>query len=165
MARSSRDMINATLQWVVITNCSYPVSPSDPSGMQIGALSLTKPESSWLNQTGWYWDHFAEVAPYKACSKHHFLVVQWNNSRGHLQEIFQNSFRQWLWKRDCNMSTLLLCAEHSEIGRINIDMRKHTQFSWRYLNICYHFANLSGWLAGVHWVLYFIFGSNWDTEF
>lgn len=72
MARSTRDMINATPQWVARTNYGYPISPSDPSGMQIGALPLTETESSWLNQTGWYWDHFAEVALYKACSKHYF---------------------------------------------------------------------------------------------
>lgn len=118
--------------------------------MQIGALPLTETESSWLNQTGWYWDHFAEVALYKACSKHYFLVVWWNKSRGCLQESFQNSFRQWLWKRDCNVSTLLPCAKHSEIGRINNDGRKNPWFSWRCLNIWYCFANLSGWMAWIY---------------
>lgn len=151
MARSSRDMINATLQWVARANYGYPISPSDSSGMQIGALPLTETESSWLNQTGWYWDHFAEVSLYKACSKHFFLVVRWNKSRGCLQESFQNSFRQWLWKTDCNVSTLLPCAKHSEIGRINNDGRKNPWFSRRCLNIWYCFANLSGWVAWIYW--------------
>lgn len=162
MARSSRDMMNTILQWVARSNCSYPISLSDPSGMQIGAFSLTKTES-WLNQTGWHWQHLAEVALYKACSKCYFLVVQWNKSRGHLQESFQNSSRQWLWKRHCNISTLLLCAKHGETGRINIDGRRNAQVSSRCLNIWCHFANLSGrnilgfvcyfWLQMRYWIL------------
>lgn len=96
MARGSTDMINATLQWVTWTNYGYPVSPSDPSGMQIGALSLTPPD--WIGQA----DIEIPLQKLLYIKLAATVILWWYNeiSPGDIGRSFQNSFRQWLGNRD-----------------------------------------------------------------